>query len=256
MARVAVLYVDLLGVQKMWQHGGAERVKQRIAEFNDFIIEQLDFLPSHLHRDGEYTVILSGDSAAVTCQGFDQAIGIGIHLFTQAFYASDRVSTPFWFRGAISRWANQYLTVNTVPVRAKGLQVGTQYLMEDDLLRVLALEKSGFRGMRLIVDTTLLPDMAREIRRSWQSFHRPLGLVTRLTECNYPAAQFADVLWMADDETRYGHLKGIMAKRFKMSTRDPDELTQAAWTRATFDQVDTLVWTCSHATLPPFTSSG
>ena len=51
---------------------------------------------------------------------------------------------------------------------------------------------------------------------------------------------------MADDEERYEHLKGIMAKRFKNSTGDSDEFVQAAWTRATFDQVDSLIWGCRH----------
>jgi hypothetical protein len=161
------------------------------------------------------------------------------------------VSHPFWLRGAISQWANQYLPVNTRPITAKGLQVGTQYVTEYDYLLALALEKSGFKGMRLIIDSTVLPDHGRVHQRRWSGFQRPLGIIARLRECNYPAgSDYADVLWMADEETRFGHLRGIMAKRFKESTHDPDELMQAAWTRAVFDQTDTLVWACRQAFAP------
>lgn len=249
MPRRAILYIDLLGVQKMWQSGGSAAVKLRIAEFNSFILEQLNFLTSALHRDGDYTVILSGDSVAVTCEDFDQAIGIGIHLFTQAFYSTDRTTTPFWLRGAIGRWSNQYLTVNTVPISTKGVQVGTQYQTEDDFLAVLALEKSGFKGMRLIIDTSLLPNHGHDCTRVWTDFLRPLGIVARLEACTYPGLHYSDILWMANDEARYRHLSAIMAQRFKASSRDPDEFTQAAWTRVTFDQLDTLVWVCRNRPL-------
>ena len=250
MARVAILYIDLLGVQKMWQAGGAPAVKSRIQKFNEFILKQLEWLPGPLHRQGEYTVILSGDGVAITCQDFDQAIGIGTHLFTQAFYATDKVASPFWLRGAISRWSNQYLAINTVPVHAKNLQVGSQYLMEDDFLAALALEKSGFKGMRLIISSTLLPNRGHDHQRHWKGFKRPLGIIARLDECTYPPGEeYADVLWMADDEQRFEHLRGILAKRFKRSTHDPDEFAQAAWTRATFDQVETLIWICRNREL-------
>lgn len=244
MAKTAILYVDLLGVQKMWLRGGAPAVRDRIGEFNRFVMDQVNYLPGHLHRDGDYTVILSGDSVAVTCQDYGQAIGIGAHLFSQAFYAKD-VSHPFWLRGAISGWSNQYLPVNTVPIKAKELQVGTRYDSEYDFLLVLALEKSGFKGMRLILDSSVLPSDGRDVQRSWSGFYRPLRIITRLKECTYPEGRpYADVLWMADDQVRYGHFQGIMAKRFKESTHDPEELMQAAWTRAVFDQVASLVWAC------------
>jgi hypothetical protein len=192
-------------------------------------------------------VILSGDSVAITCQDFEQAIGIGIHLFTQAFYGHR--ASPFWLRGAIASWSNQTLAVNTVPIRAKALQVGTQYVSEDDYLAVLALEKSGFKGMRLIVDTGLLANGGRHLTRNWSRFQHPLRIVARLEDCTYPAGpNFADILWMADDEGRFGHLSGIMAQRFKASAHDPEEFVQSAWTRATFDQVETLVWACRQRT--------
>ena len=226
----------------MWKSGGAGAVKSRISEFNQFVLNQVNYLPNHLHRDGEYTVILSGDSVSVMCQDFDQAIGIGMHLFVQAFYASREYSKPFWLRGAIAKWHNQYLTVNTQPICAKGMQIGSQYVSEDDYLAVLALEKSGFRGMRLVVDRSLLSGLSYQTK--WDKFHLPLNYVTQLKQCAYPHGNYADVLWMATTEQQYDHLKGIMASRFKQSTQDPDEFMQASWTRAMFDQVDSIIWGC------------
>lgn len=249
MANKAVLYIDLLGVQNIWKAGGAEAVHDRIEEFNAFIQEQLNYLPSAIHREGEYTVILTADSVSIMCQEYDQAIGIGTHLFTQAFYATDKVSSPFWLRGAIACWKNQYFPFNTVPISSKGLQIGTRYMLEHDFLSVLALEKSGFRGMRLIIDKRLLPCNGQSFNVEWLDFKQPLITVTRLNECNYPKGEgYADVLWMAQGEKQYSNLKNIMASRFKKSTADPDEFVQAAWTRATFDQVDTLVWACRNTT--------
>ncbi len=246
MANKAILFIDLLGVQKLWLTGGYTAVKDRIQRFNTFVLEQANFLPAQVHREGEYTVILAGDSVSIMCQDFEQAIGMGVHFFVQAFYSTGKTGKPFWLRGAIDRWHNQYLPVNTVPIHAKGLQIGTQYVNEDDYLKVLALEKSGFRGMRLIVDRNVLPGGGLDYQAAWSGLSKPLGLIARLNECTYPEGEgYADVLWMAaDQEHKYGHMKAIMSQRFKRCTREPDEFVQAAWTRAVFDQVESLVWSC------------
>ena len=248
MASNAILFIDLLGVQKMWVENGAPAVKSRIEEFNNFILDQLNWLPGALHRDGDYRVILSGDSASIVCQDFDQAIGIGVHFFTSAFFAKN-VSKALWLRGAIERWHNQYLTFNNSPIKAKGIDIGTQYVNEDDYLRVLALEKSGFKGMRLVVDRGILPNFGMHHRVEWKDFVKPLYVVTNLKGLTYPRGDgYMDVLWMAaHDAEKFEMLKGIMAQRFKYSTSDPDEFTQASWTRAAFDQVDTLIWQCRGA---------
>jgi hypothetical protein len=250
MANLAILFLDLLGVQRMWADSGAGAVKARIDEFSDFILDQVNYLPGTLHREGEYNVILAGDSVSIICQEFDQAVGIGIHLMTQAFYTK-KVSHPLWLRGAIGRWHNQYLTVNTHAVQAKGIHIGTQYVNEDDYLAVLALEKSGFRGMRLIVESAILNNHGRDFQVEWDDrFSRCLGYVSHVKGLCYPADgadKYADVLWMASvDRKRYEDLKGIMAQRFKRAADDAQEFAQAAWTRALFDGVDTLVWQCEH----------
>lgn len=244
MANRSILFIDLLGVQKMWRIGGAKAVKSRIQEFHDFIVKQVSYLPNHVHRDAEYTVILTADSVSVMCQDHVQALQIGVHLFEQAFYSTDVYSSPLWLRGVISTWNNQYLPFNTTPIKSKGIQIGTQYVMEDDHLEVLALEKSGFRGMRLLIDESLIQQDAL-IQRQWSTFKRPLRIVTRLKENHYPeGSPYADILWMADTENHYKDFQGIMATRFKRATSDTDELVQASWTRATFDQVQSLIWLC------------
>lgn len=245
MANKAIVHIDLLGVQKMWGEGGASAVKGRIEEFNEFILRQFNYLPPELHRDGEYTVILSGDSVSVMCQDFDQVIGIATHLFVQAFYDTDKRKQPFWLRGAISTWQNQHLTANTVPIHSKSIQIGTRYVTEDDYLAVLALEKSGFKGMRLIIDRRLLKDYGRIYQFSWEGYKKSIGSIATLTECTYPHGEhYADVLWMIESKHRFEQLKGIMASRFKKSTGNPEEFSQASWTRAVFDQVESLAWGC------------
>ena len=72
MANRSILYIDLLGVQKMWRQGGATAVSARIEEFNNFVIDQVNHLPHDLHREGEYTVILGGDSVSIMCRAFGE----------------------------------------------------------------------------------------------------------------------------------------------------------------------------------------
>lgn len=248
MSKKAILFIDLLGVQKMWKYGGANSVKQRIEQFNDFIIDQTNYLPSTVHRDAEYTLLLSGDSVSIMCQDYQQAIEMGIHFFQQAYYSTGRYGEALWLRGAISKWGNQYFPFNTEPIQSKEIQVGTKYVLEDDYLGVLALEKSGFKGMRLIIDKSLLSCYGRSFSRKWDGFHQDLGIVATLRECTYPKdGEFADVIWMAGDtEERYQHLKGIMSSRYKKSVNDPDEFAQASWTRLVFDQVDSIIWSCKN----------
>jgi len=244
-ARKAIAHIDLLGVRKLWKEGGVSSVRNRINEFSELITQQLAYLPSEVHRDNEYTIILSGDSASIICQDAGQAIGIVSHLFMQAFYATDRVTRPLWLRGSISHWHNQRLPTNSGPISANNVQVGTRYKFEEDFLRAIALEKSGFRGMRLIVDRALAQPAIEQFQAHWDDFTRPLKRIITLEEFEYPqGGPYCDVLWMIGNEEQYNTLKGIMASRFKKCTADPDEFAQAAWTRAVFDQVDSLIWMC------------
>lgn len=248
MAKNVILYVDLLGVQNMWEVGGAIAVKNRIDDFNRLIKRKLNELPPDLHRDGECTFLLEGDSVSVLCQDFTQAIGIGIFVFNQVFF--EKQVKPFWLRGSISRWHNQNQLLNTRPLSArtelKTIALGTQYLIEDDYLFALGLEKSGFKGMRLIIDKKFLKDSGREYQRHWTGFKTDLRYVTRLTEPKlYPqAGSYADILWMTENEEQFKKLEDILEQRFRHSVADSDEFTQASWTRVIFDQVNSLVHMC------------
>ena len=254
----AVLFIDVLGVQKMWKSGGAEAVRDRIDEFHRFVSTQLTYLPDSVHRDAEYSVIVSGDSVAIMCQDVQQAAEIGIHLFGQAFYATAGARFPFWLRGAISKWSNQGSPINTTPVFSKGVRVGSAESMEQDYLKVLALEKSGYKGMRLIVEKELSREASATCQASWNDFKRPLPLIASLKGMSYPeGTEYCDVLWMAAHELSYGHFKGIMTERYMTSFRDTDEMVQAGWTRAIFDLVDSFVWSCrTYPNAPPQDGEG
>jgi len=99
--------------------------------------------------------------------------------------------------------------------------------------------------MRLIVERGFAQPAVEGSHRRWEDFTRDLRCITSLEEFEYPpGGTYCDVLWMVDTEERFKHLKQIMASRFKKCTADPDEFAQAGWTRAMFDQVDSLVWMC------------
>lgn len=256
MAKRAVLFVDLLGVQKMWSGGGVNAVTKRIDEFNVFMLRTFETLPQELSRDHEFSISMSGDSFAVPCQDFEQAIRIGRYLFQQAFYDSDKRPQPFWIRGVVSSWNNESDTFDKRDIQVGGMSIGAHYVNHPSYMRALAMEKSGFKGMRLVIEPVLLGDAKSQYHSVWPEMKCEIFLISRLANAIYPAkSTYEDILWMAFDEGDYKVLAGIMQKRFRRSSRDTDELLQAAATRLVFDEVSAITHALEKDSAPPSDAS-
>ena len=152
MARCGFVYIDLLGVQKMWQLGGANAVKSNDPRICELIKEQLTYLPQQSFRDGDFTIMTLSDSVAITCQDLIKPSESQATCLNNASIIPTEVRLRFGLRGVISSWHNQNMVFNTESIQLREISVGTEYKLEDDYLQAIALEKSGFKGMRLIID--------------------------------------------------------------------------------------------------------
>jgi hypothetical protein len=111
------------------------------------------------------------------------------------------------------------------------------------LMRALAALRSGFGGMRIVVEESLLTDTLRGM------FRVPLGRLgfipfRRMNFTPYPAGlkrSFQDFLWMADTGHEWQNYLLRMKQRMLWSAADDVEFAVAAATQIVFHEVDTIV---------------
>lgn len=117
------------------------------------------------------------------------------------------------------------------------------------LLDAIAMEKSGFRGMRLLVERDLLSRSDRFELREWLGCE-PLIPVRRLSYSAYPPRMdtYEDILWMGtcnDDEIVQWRRR--MGTRMRFVARDAEEMQHAAATSVVFDECAEIL---AHASQP------
>jgi hypothetical protein len=113
------------------------------------------------------------------------------------------------------------------------------FRLDGGLLDAIAVEKSGFKGMRIVVEEKLLTPAVRE-HFSVQAGSRPLVPFKSLTNSVYPrriAHVYEDFLWMArSEEADWRKLKRSMSDRLRWSAQDSEEFVQAASTQVVFNE--------------------
>ena len=111
-----------------------------------------------------------------------------------------------------------------------------------DLLDAISMEKSGFRGMRLLIDPSLVniglrKAFRRKVGSNW------LHVFKHLENSAYGPRleKHQDVLWMATgNEEEWRQRRARMSTRMRFSARVPDEVLQAAATQVVFDECDAI----------------
>jgi hypothetical protein len=147
-----LLFIDLLGVRAKWLRGGRPAAELAFKDFRNLIAAGL-----RGRTAAEVAVgLIETDAAAITCTDVRIALDIGKRLYQMAF---DQTRTNrnkhYWLRGAIVP------RVTDLPLRKTGNftvplnQVELTHY-EPELFDAVAIEKSGIKGMRLLVDKTLL----------------------------------------------------------------------------------------------------
>jgi hypothetical protein len=237
----SLLFMDLLGSKAIWMKDGAEGAAAAFDEFARLVASALDRNPTGVISAG-----VESDSAAVICKNAVAAVRLGIEIYHQAFVHSaisqDRLRRT-WIRGVVIP-ADGVASVDslrtTVDRAHERLHVST---LSPVLLDAIAMEKSGFRGMRLLADGSLLSKSDRyQIRDHLDC--SPLVPVRRLKYSTYPErmGEFEDILWMGScDEERMVRRRRRMASRMRWAARDADEILQAAATQVVFDECAELL---------------
>lgn len=194
-----------------------------------------------LSKCGSLDVLIESDSAVAIFADVGRAILSGEQVFQTIFDAPG----PIWMRGVIvgcggtttiSALMNRR-TRGGIPIRGPG----------SALLEALVAEKSGFKGFRLRVKTSLLtPAIRNSLQKKvvtedpYDAVPAPTSTIFRTKDLRYAGSPngsgFEDVLWMLDDEPEFNTRDEELTYRLRRSGRDPAEAEQAAMTKVVFEE--------------------
>jgi hypothetical protein len=228
-----VTFIDLLGVRARWHEGGRESAETAFEQLETLVRETLAELAPKSLRDGA----IETDSAAIVFESTQEALVFIQALFSAAFLAPKKASDErLWIRGTVT-------AIQRHPLRRAVQLAGHPkikvFRLDGGLLDAIAVEKSGFKGMRIVVEEKLLTQAVRD-HFAVQAGSRTLLPFRALTNSFYPrriANVYEDFLWMArPEEAEWRRLKRSMSARLRWSARNSEEFVQAASTQVVFDE--------------------
>lgn len=232
-----LLFLDLLGARKAWQRGGPSAAKDAFDRFYRFVV-------AGARADAANIVsgAIESDSACLVCADLETALRVGGLIYRIAFRARPSRRFPFqpWIRGAI------------VETDGSGLRLERGLSGVFDKVRLFSysaalanaiwLEKSGFKGMRLLVQSDLIAPSTRRAFR-FKRGERRFPLLRRLRSSGYPAdVQMEDFLWMLDGtEADWDVTCRVMGVRLRWAASDVEEFAQAAATQLAIHECSAIV---------------
>lgn len=235
----SILFVDMLGARAHWQRGGVDASILRLNEFDRIVIRAAKPDAGGILSGGIET-----DSAAFICKSADVAMRIVHRLYTHAFNAdSDDPSKRMWFRGAVVPAGNGELRTER---QASGSMAGVRIVKyAREFFEAVSIEKSGFKGMRLLVSRDIIDaDLKGGMRLTWRgSFLVPFKRMKFSCYPKGPADHLQDYLWMIDSLEQPLWIDRVrqMSVRLRSAAADPEEFVQAAATQVLFHEADALV---------------
>lgn len=235
-----LLFVDLLGVKARWLRGGREAAEATFSAFREQVLLSLSAIePSRILSGG-----VESDSAALVCDKQSTAIGIARELFLNTFRTSGkRRFDRLWLRGVILPFAaqNDLRTESLLPAPFGHVSV---FDYSQELLESIAVEKAGFRGMRLLVANSCIDNAVRA------RFKLPIGTKAfipfrQLNHSPYPQRlkrDYQDYLWMvSSDSDQWDTAKRMMALRLRQAAGNEQEFLHAAATQLVFHECAAIV---------------
>jgi hypothetical protein len=235
-----LLYLDLLGVRARWLQGGRPEAENAFAQLEEIVVAALSTAETTAIREA----VVETDAAAIVFAETTPAIEAARRAFQLAFFSSKQKSgTRLWLRGALVPFEVGGVLRRTTPAgnSAHSLQ-RVEY--SGALLDAVSLEKSGLKGMRFIIDDTLLTQGVQKRSRI------PIGRLNfvpfrRLNNSPYPvriAAGYQDLLWMAPRPGEdWDAAKLQMASRLRWAASNAEEFLQAAATQVVFHECAAMV---------------
>jgi hypothetical protein len=229
-----LLYIDLLGGRAKWREGGATASKQAFDQFSRLMIAAC-----HPDVNSIVTGGIETDSAAIVCSDVVAALNIGRRAYLWAFKKGHGLKAErMWLRGAVVPYPNDepFRRDRTATPPSDQLRV---YTYSEPLFDAISVEKSGFKGMRLLVrDSLITPSVRADLRITHGNVY--IVPIKRLCHSPYPHGQTSDIqdyLWMATlDEEEESDLNLRMARRLRSSAADGEEFLQAAATQLVFHE--------------------
>lgn len=229
-----VAFIDMLGVRARWHEGGRASAEAAFERLEALVGETLTRLAPKSLREGA----IETDSAAVVFGTTEDALSFIRDLFSEAFVAPKRAKDErLWIRGTVTAIQSRgALRRSAHLVNHSKISV---YRLDAGLLDAIAVEKSGFKGMRVVVEERLLTPAVRE-HFAVKAGDRTFVPFKSLTNSVYPRRivhVYEDFLWMArSDESDWRKLKRSMSDRLRWSAQDSEEFLQAASTQVVFNE--------------------
>lgn len=236
-----LLFVDLLGAKAQWKRdgrAGAERAFERLGEL---VVGGA----KKLHEDELIDGLLETDSSAIVCSSVDACVRSGMEIFCNAFSMAGSSSEERpWLRGTITKLP-KYAGLRSsasVPAPLRRIKVST---LAPGLLDALSVEKSGFKGMRLLIEAALI---SKPLLNQYAVPIGPryLAPFKTLKHSYYPTRlgrEYEDVFWMIRDAAEeWEQAKRTMALRLRLAARDQEEFVQAAATQVVFHECSAILW--------------
>ena len=230
-----ILFIDMLGARRRWQAGGVSESMPVFYRFKKMVNVAARRAPSGEVLDG----IIETDAAMLVCRTTFEAARITQRLYLDAFMKRMNPSAPrLWLRGCIVPNADDGF-LRTGDALRDPLNKVTAFRYSDSALEAVSVEKSGFKGMRLLVKSDLIdPEVHREMKISFDT--HTLIPFRKLQYSQYPArvsGEFSDFLWMAcQPDSDWHDLTLHMTSRLRYASHDPEELAQAAATQVVFHE--------------------
>jgi len=231
---MVVAFIDMLGVRARWHEGGRASAEAAFERLETLVGEALARLAPKTLRDGA----IETDSAALVFGSSEEALSFIRDLFSEAFAAPRRAKEErLWIRGTVTAIQNRGALRHSAQLA--GHSKVRVYRLDAGLLDAIAVEKSGFKGMRIVVEEKLLTPAVREYF-AVRAGSRTLVPFKSLTNSVYPrriASVYEDFLWMArTEEVEWRKLKRSMSDRLRWSAQDSEEFLQAASTQVVFNE--------------------
>lgn len=230
-----ILFIDLLGARANWKRGGVIAATEAFQRFTNMFIAAIRVdAASHVVGGGIET-----DAAMFVFDSATAALTVARRLFLWAFdNANNPEATRLWLRGSLVPCGDE------VEPRRQSLIgsscAGHVFTYTPAALDAISIEKSGFKGMRLVVRADAIDEVEREqmkvtMEECW------LSPFKHLRYSSYPqttGVHFEDFLWMVcSNEEQWRDLSLHMTSRLRHSSCAPEEFVQAAATQVVFHEV-------------------
>ncbi len=230
-----ILFVDMLGARKRWESGGVTESMPTFYRFKKMVNIAARRAPAGEVLDG----VIETDAAMIVCKSTVEAARIAQRLYLSTFAVSINPTTRrLWFRGCIVPHNEGDFLRSGEPLR-QPVQGITAFRYSESALEAVSVEKSGFKGMRLLVKSELInSDVHAQMKIPFNT--HTLIPFRKLKYSSYPkriAGQYTDFLWMAcKSESEWHDLTLHMTSRLRYASHDTEELAQAAATQVVFHE--------------------